>query len=124
MVGKEEAEEPPGLAQLGTLAWALLAASLKHKLVASTAELRRMKDRVQQLQNELIRVGTATGEEVEEQPEQPSTSLAQAGVWRASLRGSLCALPLVPQGLRLSAKVLGGFCPSSPPRGTTGRRSW
>ncbi|XP_064014245.1 coiled-coil domain-containing protein 33 [Pogoniulus pusillus] len=30
-------------------------ASLKHKLVASTAELRRLKDRVQQLQNELIR---------------------------------------------------------------------
>ncbi|KAJ7417101.1 coiled-coil domain-containing protein 33 [Pitangus sulphuratus] len=32
-----------------------LAATLKHKLVASTAEMRRLKDRVQQLQNELIR---------------------------------------------------------------------
>ncbi|NWQ59692.1 CCD33 protein, partial [Neopipo cinnamomea] len=30
-------------------------ATLKHKLVASTAEMRRLKDRVQQLQNELIR---------------------------------------------------------------------
>ncbi|NWR33496.1 CCD33 protein, partial [Tachuris rubrigastra] len=32
-----------------------LAATLKHKLVASTAETRRLRDRVQQLQNELIR---------------------------------------------------------------------
>ncbi|XP_017672221.1 PREDICTED: coiled-coil domain-containing protein 33 [Lepidothrix coronata] len=30
-------------------------ATLKHQLVASTAEMRRLKDRVQQLQNELIR---------------------------------------------------------------------
>ncbi|XP_054244101.1 coiled-coil domain-containing protein 33 [Indicator indicator] len=30
-------------------------ATLKHKLAASTAEMRRLKDRVQQLQNELIR---------------------------------------------------------------------
>ncbi|KAK4820769.1 hypothetical protein QYF61_006109 [Mycteria americana] len=36
------------------VAWAL-AATLKCKLVASTAEMRRLKDRVQQLQNELIR---------------------------------------------------------------------
>ncbi|XP_051626296.1 coiled-coil domain-containing protein 33 [Manacus candei] len=36
------------------VAWGL-AATLKHQLVASTAEMRRLKDRVQQLQNELIR---------------------------------------------------------------------
>ncbi|NWS16567.1 CCD33 protein, partial [Pachyramphus minor] len=39
---------------LDDVAWAL-AATLKHKLAASTAEMRRLKDRVQQLQNELIR---------------------------------------------------------------------
>uniref|UniRef100_A0A663DYB0 Coiled-coil domain containing 33 n=1 Tax=Aquila chrysaetos chrysaetos TaxID=223781 RepID=A0A663DYB0_AQUCH len=32
-----------------------VAATLKHKLVAGTAEMRRLKDRVQRLQNELIR---------------------------------------------------------------------
>ncbi|XP_009867614.1 PREDICTED: coiled-coil domain-containing protein 33 [Apaloderma vittatum] len=32
-----------------------IAATLKHKLAAGTAEMRRLKDRVQQLQNELIR---------------------------------------------------------------------
>ena len=40
------------------VAWTL-AATLKRKLVASTAEMRRLKDRVQQLQNELIRVRTS-----------------------------------------------------------------
>ncbi|PKK25383.1 coiled-coil domain containing 33 [Columba livia] len=38
---------------LDDVAWGL-AATLKRKLVASTAEMRRLKDRVQQLQNELI----------------------------------------------------------------------
>lgn len=33
-----------------------VADTLKRKLAASTAEMRRLKDRVQQLQNELIRV--------------------------------------------------------------------
>lgn len=42
------------------VAWAF-AATLKRKLVASTAEMRRLKDRVQQLQNELIRVWTPAG---------------------------------------------------------------
>lgn len=35
-----------------------VAATLKHQLVAGAAEMRRLKDRVQQLQNELIRVRT------------------------------------------------------------------
>lgn len=34
-----------------------LAATFKRELVASAAEMRRLKDRVQQLQNELIQVG-------------------------------------------------------------------
>ncbi|XP_068552549.1 coiled-coil domain-containing protein 33 isoform X2 [Anas acuta] len=38
-----------------------LAATLKGELVAGTMEMRRLKDRVQQLQNELIRVPAPTG---------------------------------------------------------------
>lgn len=38
-----------------------VAATLKRKLVAGTAEMRRLKDRVQRLQNELIRVRTPAG---------------------------------------------------------------
>lgn len=38
-----------------SMAWAL-AATLKGELVSSTAEMRQLKDRVQRLQNELIRV--------------------------------------------------------------------
>lgn len=38
-----------------------VAATLKHKLVAGTAEMRRLKDRVQRLQNELIRVWILAG---------------------------------------------------------------
>lgn len=43
------------------MAWGL-AATLKRELVASTAEMRRLKDRVQQLQNELIQVGMQAGD--------------------------------------------------------------